>query len=259
MSHKTSNYSSLAPLYDKLMEDVDYDTWADFIDELIQIHHPDPQKVHEMACGTGTMLVSMGNLQCYDLSASDLSAEMVELARQKIRDHNWNISVEQEGFTDLNKNNTYDVIYTVFDSINYLHTPDEISEMLDRTFRALMNEGLLIFDFSTPQNSLEAVDYLNNEEGSFNGFRYFRSSRYDVKAKFHYNEFDIEELANDGVRVVKRSREVHKQKIYSFSEMKEIINRSAYNIIAAYEDFDTIPATDKSSRVTMVLKCQKQQ
>lgn len=259
MSNMEDNYSSLAPLYDKLMEDVDYDTWADFIDELIQIHHPHPEKVHEMACGTGTMLVSMARLQCYELSASDLSGDMVEIARQKMRHHKWKIPVEKVGFTDLDRENSYDVIFSVFDSVNYLHTPEEILDMLRRTHKALKTNGILIFDFSTPQNSIEAVDYLNNEEGAYNRFRYFRSSKYDAKNNFHYNEFDIEILGEDGVSVIKRSHEIHKQRIYSFKEMKRIINDSPYRIISAYEDFDTIQASDKSSRVTMVLKCQKQQ
>ena len=50
----SNNYTSLAPLYDKLMEDVDYEAWAGFIDEIIQIHHSNPVEILELACGTGS-------------------------------------------------------------------------------------------------------------------------------------------------------------------------------------------------------------
>lgn len=252
-------YTVLAQLYDVLMADVDYVMWADFIDEIIQTHHPDPVEILEMACGTGAISLSLAELECYQLTATDRSEAMVKIARQKAIAQNADIQLQTLDFLDIQINKKFDVIFSVFDSVNYLHSEKEILKMLQESWRILNNGGLLIFDFSTPQNSLEAVDYLNNEEGSAGNYRYFRESKYDPKEFFHYNTFEIEEMAEDGKTVVRRFQEIHKQRIYSLKEILSIVEQTSYHLIAAYEDFDLIKADDNSTRVTMVLQCRKQQ
>ena len=76
-------YSKLAEIYDILMENVDYDVWADFIDEVIQVHHPDPGKILELACGTGSLSLSLDKLGVYDIVATDKSRPMVQKAQSK--------------------------------------------------------------------------------------------------------------------------------------------------------------------------------
>ncbi|MEX0722184.1 MAG: class I SAM-dependent methyltransferase [Balneolaceae bacterium] len=260
MKPETVNtYTALAQLYDVLMADVDYEMWADFIDEVIQIHHPDPIDILEMACGTGSLSLSLAKLGCYNLMASDQSPAMVEKAREKAASLNANIEFQTLDFTDIQINKTFDVVFSVFDSVNYLHSEKDILAMLGGSWKILNTGGLLIFDFSTPQNSLEAVDFLNNEEGSSENYRYFRESKYDPAEQFHYNSFEIEELAGDGKTVVRRFQEIHKQRIYSLKEMLSIVEQSPYNLVAKYEGFDLVDADETSTRVTMVLRCRKQQ
>jgi SAM-dependent methyltransferase len=159
---------------------------------------------------------------------------------------------------DIDTDQTFDIIFSVFDSVNYLHKESDILKMLRGCHKILKPNGLLIFDFSTPKNSLEAVDYLNNEEGSFGSYRYFRKSKYDPHNNFHYNVFDIDHMDEDGKTVVDSFQEVHKQRVYSLDEMLSILAQTPYHQVAKYEDFDLVDADENSARVTMVLKCQKQ-
>jgi len=258
-TEQTEIYSALAHLYDTLMKDVDYEMWADFIDEVIQTHHPAPIEVMEMACGTGAIVLCLSELDEYKLTATDQSDAMVEKARQKAAEQEADVQFHTMDFRDINSNKKYDVIFSVFDSVNYLHNEADILKMLQGCQSILKPGGLLIYDFSTPQNSLEAVDYLNNEEGSFGSYRYFRESRYEPGEQFHYNEFDIEELAEDGKTVIRSFNEVHKQRIYSLQEMLSILEQTSYHQVAKYEGFDLVDADENSTRITMVLRCQKQQ
>jgi ubiquinone/menaquinone biosynthesis C-methylase UbiE len=257
-TEQTEIYSILAHLYDTLMKDVDYEMWADFIDEVIQTHHPKPTKVMEMACGTGAISLCLAELDDYELTATDQSAAMVEKARQKAAEQEVEIQFDTLDFLDIQSQQKYDIIFSVFDSINYLHSESEVLAMLNGCQQILKPGGLLIFDFSTPQNSLEAVDYLNNEEGSFGEYRYFRESRYEPAERFHYNEFEIDRMGRDGKTVLESFHEVHKQRIYSLKEMLSILEQTSYHQVAKYEDFDLVEADDNSTRVTMVLRCQKQ-
>tara|TARA_R100000908_G_scaffold61985_1_gene40713 strand:- start:56433 stop:57215 length:783 start_codon:yes stop_codon:yes gene_type:complete len=258
-SDNTQIYSALAPLYDTLMSDVDYEMWADFIDEVIQTHHPDPVDVLEMACGTGAVSLHLSTFDEYNVFATDLSPAMIEKARQKAAELEAEVQFDTMDFTDIKSEKQFDIIFSVFDSVNYLHTEEDILKMLRGCYEILKPGGLLIYDFSTPQNSLEAVDYLNNEEGSFDNYRYFRESRYEPSEQFHYNEFEIEEMAEDGKSVIQRFKEIHKQRIYSLQEMLSILEQTPYHRVAKYEGFDLVDADENSTRITMVLQCQKQQ
>lgn len=258
-TEKANIYTVLAELYDTLMKDVDYEMWADFIDEVIQTHHPNPIDVLELACGTGAISLNLAQLDEYELTATDLSAAMIEKARLKAAQQEVMVDFHTMDFRDIRSEDTYDIIFSVFDSVNYLHSKEEIHKMLDGCRDILNPGGLLIFDFSTPQNSLEAVDYLNNEEGSFGSYRYFRESRYEPGEHFHFNEFEIDKMADDGKTVLESYHEIHKQRIYSLKEMLSILEQTSYHQVAKYEGFDLVEADEKSTRVTMVLRCQKQQ
>lgn len=257
-TQKKETYSVLAALYDTLMEDVDYETWADFIDEILQTHYPDPIDILEMACGTGALSLSLAELECYHLTATDKSEAMIRIAQEKAAIQEADVRFYVQDFREIAFEQSFDAIFSVFDSVNYLHSAADILQMMRKTHEVMRPGGLLVFDFSTPVNSLEAVDFLNNEEGHAGKYRYYRESKYDVHEQIHYNLFEIEELAGDGKTILNRFKESHKQRIYTLKEMLSIVEQSPYNLLAKYEGFDLVEADDNSARVTMVLQCRKQ-
>lgn len=249
-------YTKLAPLYDELMGDVDYESWADYIDELMQLHHPNPVDVLEIACGTGSVCISLAELECYRLTGTDLSPAMIEEARKKARIYEVDIQFEAKSFTELDYHSEFDCVYSVFDSVNYLLTPKEIQQMLENVQNALRPGGIFIFDFSTPKNSLESVDYLNEAQGERGHMRFYRISRYDPKQRIHYNEFEIDELDPNHNRVINTFHETHRQRAYTLQEMLSILKQTSYHLVAKYDGFDLIEATENSARVTIILQCQ---
>jgi 2-polyprenyl-3-methyl-5-hydroxy-6-metoxy-1,4-benzoquinol methylase len=106
------------------MSDVDYEVWADFIDEIIQTNHPNPISILEIACGTGSIALSLDELMCYDIVGTDKSPEMIEIARQKARDQRSNVDFRVMDFLDVDLDRTFDVVISTFDSVNYLHRPE---------------------------------------------------------------------------------------------------------------------------------------
>ncbi len=258
-SSNANIYTKLAELYDTIMQDVDYESWADFIDEIMQTHHSNPVDVLEMGSGTGSISLSLAELECYNLTASDLSSEMIEVAQRKARELYYKINFRVNSFQNLDFDSQFDCIFSVFDSVNYLHNNEEILLFLENTQKALKNDGLLVFDFSTPKNSLEAVDHLNDVEGEKENLRYYRTSKYDPHSRFHTNSFVIEELDPKTKEVTNRFKEIHTQRAYSLSEMLSIVKQTSYHLVAKYDGFDLIDADDNSTRVTLVLRCQKTQ
>ncbi|MDZ7680400.1 MAG: class I SAM-dependent methyltransferase [Fodinibius sp.] len=164
-SQEQPEYSKLADIYDAVMADVNYELWADFIDAIMLEHHPNPETILELACGTGSVALFLDELECYDVMGTDKSPQMIEKARQKNRSMFCNVEFAEMDFLDIPLNRTFDVVFCVFDSINYMHSKEEIHTFLDETKKLLDDQSLLIFDFTTPENSIQAISYLNNEEG----------------------------------------------------------------------------------------------
>lgn len=254
-STQKPEYTKLADIYDVVMEDVNYDLWADFIDAIILKYHPDTKSVLELACGTGSLALSLDELECYNIVATDKSPQMIEKARKKNKVLRCNVDFRVMDFLDINLDQKFDVVLSVFDSINYIHSPDQILKFLGEVKKVLTPKSLLIFDFTTPKNSIQAIDYLNNEEGyADDNLRFFRKSSYDAIQKTHKNEFMIERLDDDHETVLEQFREVHQQKIYTLREMLDIINQTTYKIRAKYSGFDFEEADERSLRITMVLQ-----
>lgn len=251
-------YTALASVYDKVMEEVNYELWGDFIDEIMQTHHPDPYDILELGCGTGSLALSLDELMCYDIYATDNSPEMIEIARSKAR--NMITSRVRFGlldFLDLTslRPRRFDVILLTFDSINYLLQNNRIIRLFNQVKHVLRPNGIFIFDFTTPRNSEQAITSLDGEEGYSGNFYYHRNSRYDTEERIHTNTFTIQLLDEQRERVIKSFCEVHKQRIYSLREIQQLVKQSELEILSQYEGFDLVEADHDSLRVTMTLQC----
>ncbi len=53
------SYTALAGFYDRLMGDIDYDAWADYLHGLLQKAGRQVRRVGEAACGTGNLTLRM--------------------------------------------------------------------------------------------------------------------------------------------------------------------------------------------------------
>lgn len=248
-------YSVLADIYDIVMSDVDYETWADYIDEIILIHQPTARGLLELACGTGTIALSLEELDCYEITATDGSPDMIRIAKKKADHTDSQIDFHTMNFLDLSFDKKFDVVYMVFDSINYLHTKEEILQLHQQVKQLLKPGGIFIYDFTTPRNSRNAIRFLNNESKNINGqIRYRRGSSFNAKERIHTNLFHIEKLDENSGEVIEKFEEQHQQKIYTFEEIKKIVSQTDFKIVQTYDGFELKPAHRNSLRITMVLQ-----
>jgi ubiquinone/menaquinone biosynthesis C-methylase UbiE len=249
------NYSVLADIYDSVMEDVDYETWTDYIDEIILNHNPEALDVLELACGTGTMALSLEELDCYNIVATDLSAQMIHIARNKADHVGSNVQFLPMNFLDIRLDQKFDVVFMVFDSINYIHNAEEILDLHHQVRSILKPQGIFIFDFTTPRNSRKAIQYLNKEKKQVEpNYRYERISSYSPQKKVHTNTFQIQKIDPVSEDVVETYCEEHHQRIYTLMEIENIISKTDFTILEAYDGFELKPAHSKSLRITMVLQ-----
>lgn len=247
-------YTHLAVIYDEVMRDIDYEDWADFIDAVIQQHHSDAESLLELACGTGSLALSLDELDCYDITATDYSEEMLEIARQKGQYKGAGVQWEKTDFFDIRLGKKFDVVYMLFDSINYIRDTSSIEQLFKQVRTVLNPDGIFIFDFTTPQHSVKHAEMMNDQGITPDNYRFVRISRYLEAEGMHYNEFVIEKLSDDKQQVLERKREVHVQKTYTLQEIRNTVSAAGFEEVIAYDGVDLVEATTNSDRITMVIK-----
>lgn len=252
--HNQAIYTHLAPVYDEVMKDVDYEIWADFIDDIIATHYDDARTLLELGCGTGTLSLLIEEFDLYDITATDISNEMLDVARFKAEFKQSKIRFQQVDFTDIRLDRTFDVVVLVFDGINYMTEEHGILRVLDQVKSVMDDRSLFIVDFATATNSQKHADLMNDEGITPDHWRYVRVSRFLPAERLHYNDFTLEKLSEDNAHVLQRTREVHVQRVYTFEEMTALVAKSGLRILAAYSGFDLEDATSQSDRITLVLQ-----
>ena len=103
-------YTDFAAVYDRLMQDVDYDAWAGYYAALMQKNGvPQGGTVCECACGTGSLTIRLQSAG-YRMTGIDLSREMLSIAQQKARGKGQMIPFVQQDMTSLRLHKRQDAV-----------------------------------------------------------------------------------------------------------------------------------------------------
>ena len=104
-----NQYSDFAFVYDELMNEVDYDNWVKYIEDIIKSENVEVQNILELACGTGNLTIPLTKKN-YDIAGIDISEEMLQVAREKAEKENIELVLLEQDITELD----FDVTKTVF-------------------------------------------------------------------------------------------------------------------------------------------------
>jgi len=221
-----NNYSIFAEYYDNYMSHVDYNNWVDFVlSHYNKIFGKSPARILELACGSGnvsSLLVKKG----LTVDASDISAEMLKIASGKPFPPNLKLNK----MTDELPTNKYDLVLLLFDSLNYLHDPNEIELLFNNVYNTIVENGIFIFDITTPKNCENHFDgFINVEEIRDDIF--IHESEYEPTTNFQSTKLTF--IKKKGF-LYARYDEEHKQKIFKVSKIINCINNSEFKLKGIY-------------------------
>jgi len=136
------------------MKDIEYEFWVDYIHKIGKKYSASFDTVLDLCCGTGNSLIPMKKY-ARDLSGIDISLEMLKRAKNKGIERIVNGDVRslpfKKGFT---------LVYSIFDSLNYLIEEDDLLRVFKEVKRVLIDGGFFIFDM----NSIEGVKYIARQK-----------------------------------------------------------------------------------------------
>jgi SAM-dependent methyltransferase len=149
-------YEAIAPVYDDFTAHHDYELWlGNLLPELERLGLQG-NRLLDVACGTGKSFIPMLS-RGWEVTASDISPAMVELARAKVGDA---VDLSVADMRDLPDFGQFDLVWCLDDAINYLLSGEELKQAMGGLRRNLGPEGLLMFDV----NALETYRTFFAEE-----------------------------------------------------------------------------------------------
>lgn len=241
---KAAPYSALAAGYDFVMRHVDYEGWAAYAHHLLQKHHAGARDLLELGCGTGALARHLQPLGPYRYTATDGSAAMIRRARQEACATDVAFGVAD--FAAFRTEDPVDAVVLLYDGLNYLLREEAVAALFACAARALRPGGVLLFDQSTPLNSLNNAEYFE-DEGAREGFAFVRRSYYDAEARLHTTTFEV---TRGGRTVCER----HVQRAYTPREIRALLDASPLQAVAAYDGFTEAPAVEGSERVHWIAR-----
>lgn len=247
-------YAALAPVYDKLNADVDYDTWADYIVRRFETEFrgaDKPSLLLELGCGTGSMTRALCK-RGFDMIALDISEEMLSVAEARLRADGFaNVLLLHESMTDFELYGTVDGVICCLDGINHLTERDALADCFCNVARYLNPGGLFLFDVNTPAKfrSLYADnDYILENDGCMLCWSNRLSKKGDV-CDFHLTVF--EELESG---LYKRTDGVTRERCYGIRALRNHAKAAGLTWVACHGALDGSQPTDDCERWYVTLR-----
>ncbi len=251
-----SIYSLLAPFYDAMNSEVDYEAWADYYSKTIKTHEVSPTSlVLDLGCGTGGVTVPLA-MRGYDMTGVDLSPEMLTVARER---------AEQAGLSDkilflLQDMTAFELYGTVeaavcaLDGLNHLPTTAE----LEKTFRLVHNylspDGLFLFDMNTPYKFRTVYGeraYLFENDGVFCAWQNYHREKSGI-CDFMITLFEEQK---DGSYLRHEARE--RERAYAHRTVVSLLEKTGFELISAESNFDGAPVTPTTERIFYTARAKK--
>ncbi|CBK73727.1 Methyltransferase domain [Butyrivibrio fibrisolvens 16/4] len=217
-------YTGFASVYDRYMDNVPYDTWAENIKTLFQKYNMPMEIVCDLGCGTGQITRRL-KAAGYDMIGIDVSYDM--LMEAMANEDSDGILYLCQDMRQFELYGTVGAVVSLCDSINYLRDTDELLTVCKLANNYLDPKGLFIFDIKTEhfyQQLGSSTIAENREEGSF-----IWENDYDPDSRDNAYYLTIYEENEEGT--FDRYEEEHLQHAFTVDEIKAAIKDSGLELL----------------------------
>ncbi len=252
-----NQYSSLAPVYDKLNSQFNYKAVADYIEKQFgEFSKIKTESVLDLACGTGNVTVELAR-RGYDMTGIDLSEEMLCIARDKCDSERFRhgVLLVRQNMADFELYGTVNGVVCCLDSLNYLLTTDELKRTFLHVYNYLDEGGVFVFDMNTPykfENIYADNSYILEDEGVFCAWQNEYSEK-TKKCRFYLSVF--EEAPNGQWE---RFDEIQTERCYSMRTVKKLLSECGFELCSLHSDTDGNPVAEDSERWYFTVRKNKE-
>lgn len=227
------------------MYDLDYEKIYKFIREVLGKKSLEPELILEMACGTGGLTEKLA--RDYKIHAFDLSDDMLSVCQNKIRSKN--LKLFKQNMVGFSAPASYDAIFSVGDSLNYLTDEKDFEAAIKSSYDHLNDGGIFIFDLNT-EYKFKNIPPVTVDE--VEDVLYLWENIYDEKEKL--NTYGVNFFRNIKDNDYKRFYEEHLERAYDLSFVKNLLEKTGFKDIEVYDDYEFKEVRDETSRYTIIAR-----
>ena len=241
-----SQYNKLADIYDHLVAGIDYEEWADYIEEILKKFSLQTRYVADLACGTGNTTLPLA-ARGYEVYGVDIAPAMLAKASRKAEEQGLRPHFLEQDMRQLSLPRPIDLITCYHDGLNYIVDPADLRQVFRRVHDSLRPGGLFIFD-------LNAVEKLSGGGGETT---FVEDDNMSLIWETAYDkQTDVWEIKLTGFirkgELYDKFIEVHKEKAYKNSEALTFLNEAGFEVLDIYHGFSFDPPMPASRRLFYV-------
>ena len=247
-------YDLLAPFYDAINAEIDYEKWADFIEKILNKECKSrPELVLDLGCGTGKMTLELAR-RGYDMTGIDYSPEMLDIARSLADEEGHDILWLCQDMREFELYGTVDAAVCCLDCINHLEEEDDLDKCFNLVHNYLIPDGIFIFDINAKYKfeNIYADNTFSMEE---DGGVCIWENYYDPETMLCDFYITLFKECADGR--YERYDEEQSERMYTLEDIKASLERCNLEFISAYGDLDFSEGNDDCERIYIVAKCRK--
>ena len=234
-------YTSFAAVYDTFMDNIPYEEWKSYLEELLKEYGVQDGLVLDLGCGTGTMTELLA-ADGYDMIGVDNSEDMLELAMEKRVQSGQDILYLLQDMREFELYGTVRAVISICDSINYILESEELLRVFQLVNNYLDPGGIFLFDLNTiyKYETLLADHSFseNREECSF-----IWENEYDQEKRL--NAYELTLFVKEEEELYRKYEETHFQRAYSVEEIKGLLEEAGMEYLGVFEAFtEEKPKTD---------------
>lgn len=245
-----NQYSNFAYVYDRLMEDVDYKGWVEYIEALFQLRKLKPKRILELACGTGNITIPLSK-KGYEILGVDISQDMLMVASDKASEAGEKIIFLEKDMRELElEGGGYDCVLCLCDGINYIAEDEDLLKVFHSVYQSLGQEGIFIFDVSS-YYKLKHILGENTYGENLGDLCYLWQNYFDEDT--NTVEMDLTLFLQEG-KLYKKVEEFHLQRAYRTEELTEALKVVGFTDITPFAAFELEIPDEDSERIFFLAK-----
>lgn len=241
-------YANFAAVYDRLMQDVPYDRWVENLEELFRRFGIAGKRVLDLGCGTGNVAIPLAK-KGYQVTALDLSPEMLDLAEHKAREAGVKITFTCQDMRELDIPGEIDLVISMCDSMNYLLTAGELQQVLAKAAGVLRDGGWLVFDLNSAYK-IERIFGDNTYTLLDEDVAYIWENDYDPPERICNMQLTFFVQKANGL--YERFAEHHRERAYTVDEVHQALKAAGFRPAGVLAEDNLAPPGPETERVYFI-------
>jgi ubiquinone/menaquinone biosynthesis C-methylase UbiE len=245
-------YADFAAIYDEIMCGVDYEAWADYVEQLFGHYSRKPRCLIDLACGTGSSTLPFAR-RGYQVSGVDLSEAMLEQALMKARQNGLTLNYFKQDLCTLELPEKYDCALLFQDGLNYLLSEADLKRAFRQINAVLNRDSLFIFDLTRPRLR-PAAEKGSIEWADLEDFTLIWESCYCNEEGLWSVQLTVFKKTGNGL--YHKFQEKHQEKEHDPDLVINILNETGFTLLDLYPSFSLEQSKGSEAKLTFVVeKC----